>query len=122
MYDDANSTVRRETRTPLITGLASAMVARFLYFQKTRVKKVHALITTAGTNAAAGFDILNGTTSVGEIVIGTNTAGVVAASGTLNADIAAGSFLELKGKANSATAVCAFCIEEQVLPEAVATA
>lgn len=119
MYDDANSTVRRETRTGHLTGIASTMVARYPYFQKTRVKKVHALLIVAGTNAAAGWDILNGTTSVGEIVTGTNTAGTFQSSGTLNTDVLAGGFLELKGKATSATQVASLIIEEQVLPEAV---
>lgn len=119
MYDDANSSIRREAKTGLITGIASTMFARFLYFQKTRVKKVHALVTTAGTNAVAGFDILNGTTSVGEIVVGTNTAGSIVSSGLLNTDIAALGFLEFKGKATSATMVLSCVIEEQVLPEAV---
>jgi hypothetical protein len=121
-YDNANSTVRREVQVNNLLGIASTMMARILFFQKTRVKKVHALVITAGTNDAAGVDLLNGTASVGAIVFGTATAGTLANSGTLDADIAANSYLEIKGKATSATMVDSYSIECQVLPEAAQTA
>lgn len=118
-YDSPGQSVARETRAANVAGAASASMAQFAYFQKTRVKQVRARVVVAGTNAAAGFDIFNGTTSVGAITIGTNTAGSVAASGALNTDIPADGMLEIKGKANSATAVVSFVIEERVLQDAV---
>lgn len=118
-YDDANTGVARETRTGNVTGAASASMAQYHYFQKTRVKQIRARVVVAGTNAAAGIDIFNGTTSVGAITLGTNTAGFVGSSGALNADIVGDGLLEIKGKANSATLVVSMSIEERVLPDAV---
>lgn len=119
MYDEPNVSVAREHKTGNLTGAASASMLQLHYFQKTRVKQIRGRVVTAGTNAAAGIDIFNGTTSVGAITFGTNTAGSVGTSGALNADIIADGLLEIKGKANSATLVVSLSVEERVLPEAV---
>lgn len=119
MYDNANSTVRREINQPNVAGAASASMAKFLIFQKSRLKKVHAMVVTAGTNASAGFDILVGTTSVGAITFGTDTAGTTYSSALLDADIPALGYVDIKGKANSATAVVSLDLELHVLPDAV---
>lgn len=118
-YDDPNSSVAREHRVANLLGVASASILQLHYYQKTRIKQIRGRVVTAGTNAAAGIDIFNGTTSVGAITFGTNTAGVVAASGALNTDIPADGLLELKGKANSATMVVSLVVEERVLQDAV---
>lgn len=118
-YDDANSSIARESRMGTLTGVASAAFARFHCFQKTRIKQIRGTVVVAGTNASAGIDIYNGTTSVGSITVGTNTAGTIVSSGALNTDVAADSFYELRGKANSATMQVALVAEERVLPEAV---
>jgi hypothetical protein len=120
-YDDPNAVLRREIQTGNITGIASTTIGKFLFFQKTQVKQVKALVVVAGTDAAAGVDIYNGTTSIGAIVVGTNTAGTIVNSGTLDAEIAASSFLDIRGKAGSATMILAFCIEHQVRQDAVRT-
>lgn len=120
-YDSANSTVRQELRPGHLTGVASASMQKFHFFQAAILKKVHATVVTAGTNAAAAVDIYNGTASVGTIVFGTNTAGTVLHSGALDASVAANSYVELKGIANSATLVGAFSIEYQTAADAVAS-
>lgn len=103
-YPDANHQVRIEKSFPSVTGAASASCLRFAQFQKATLKKVHAVINTAGTNVAGGIDIFVGTTSVGSILTGTNAAGSVVSSGLLNATIPQGpSLVELKGNANGAT-------------------
>lgn len=117
-YDSPNFEVRREIAQAGIAGVASGAMAKFLVFQKTKLKKVHALITTAGTNAAAGFDIYVGTSSVGAITIGTDTAGVTKSSALLNASVPAMGVIELRGKADSATAVVSVVIEHEVEPDA----
>jgi len=66
-YSDPNNTVRREERINNLTGVASTSVQRLQFLQRGKLKSVAALINTAGTNAAAGFDIFVGTTSVGGI-------------------------------------------------------
>jgi hypothetical protein len=113
-YTDPNNNIRREINTPNIAGVAGASMQKFLMFQKTRLKKVHCLVVTAGTNAAAQVDIFNGTASVGSIVVGTNTAGTVLHSAAIDSDIPANGQIELKGAANTATFVGVFSIENEV--------
>lgn len=120
-YDDPNFAIRREDKLSEVAGAASASMAKVMYFLHSRLKKVHAICHTAGTNASAGVDIYVGTTSVGAIVTGTDTAGTVYHSSLLDADIPANSFVELKGKANSATMVHSFSLETEVLPDASET-
>lgn len=120
-YDHPNCLVRRELHENNVTGVASTAMRRILFYQKTRIKAVHSLVITAGTNAAAGVDLLNGTTSVGAITHGTDAAGSINTSGALNSDIAANGYLEIKGKANSATMVNSYSIECEVLQDAVHT-
>lgn len=117
-YDSPNCLVRREIHVNNLTGIASTTMQKILFFQKTRIKAVHALVVTAGTNASAGVDIYNGTTSVGAITHGTNTAGSVTTSDVINSDISANGFLDIRGKANSATMVNSYTIECEVLPDA----
>lgn len=118
-YNDPNYTVRQERGINNLTGIASTAMSRSLFFQKARLKKVHALAITAGTNDSAGVDILVGTTSVGAITIGTTAAGATYSSGALDAAIPALGYVEIKGKANSATMVNSYVLEYEVLPDAV---
>lgn len=119
MYDSPNANVRRETQQSGIAGAASATMAKFLFFQKSKLKKVHLLITTAGTNASGGVDIYVGTASVGAITTGTDTAGTVLHSAALNTDVPANGTVELKGKANSATLAVSATLEYDVYHDAV---
>lgn len=119
-YDDANANVRREVSTGIIAGADGASMAKFLMFQKTRLKAVHAVVTTAGTDTGAGVDIFVGTSSVGAIALGTSTAGVQV-SVALDAAVPAKGVIELKGKADSATLKAAFVLEHEVDPDAVVT-
>lgn len=118
-YDASNYTVRRELHTGHITGAASASMQKFLFFQAAQLKKVHALVVTAGTNTAAAVDVYVGTASVGSLAFGTNTAGVVLHTAALNTTIPANGYVELKGAATSATLVGAFSLEYEVEPDAV---
>lgn len=120
-YDHPNCTVRREVHVNNLTGIASSSMQKVLFFQKTRVKAVHSMVVTAGTNAAAGVTISNGTTSVGSITHGTDAALTQHTSGVLDTDIAANGYLDITGLANSATMVNSYTIECEVLPDAVKT-
>ncbi len=64
---------------------------------KKKLTAAYCVITGAGTAAAAAFKILNGTSSIGIITIGTQTAGAIATavldSGA--ASIAAGSVINI---------------------------
>ena len=119
-YDSAAYGMRREESTPNLSIVSSASAAKFLMFQKTRLKAVHALVVSAGTDTAAGVDIYVGTASVGALTYGTSAAGVVKDTTLLNAAVAAGSYIELKGKATS-EAVISVVLEHQVDPDAVVT-
>ena len=88
-----------------ITGAAGASMQKFHFFQSTRLKRVAAMVVTAGTNANAAVDVYVGTTSVAALAFGTNTAGAVLDSGALDIDIPAQGYVELKGAATSATLV-----------------
>lgn len=112
-YDAPGAQVRQEIFSPNLAGASSASLQKFLMFQATRLKAVHALIVTAGTNAAAGFDVYVGTSSVGAVTCGTNTAGVVVDSGLINAAVPAKGVVEIKGKATSDTLVASLTIEHQ---------
>jgi hypothetical protein len=120
-YAHPNCTVRREERVNNLTGIASTSMQKILFYQKVKIKRVKSLVVTAGTNDAAGVDLLNGTTSFGAITHGTDTAGSINDSGTLNETIAANGYLDIKGKATSATMVNSYMIEYEVLPDAVFT-
>lgn len=120
-YADVNPNVTHEARVNNVTGIASTQIARVLFFQKAKLLGVKSLVITAGTNAAAGVDIYVGTTSVGAITHGTDTAGTVETSGAINAEIPAGSYVELRGKATSATMVNSYTIVTQVRHDAIST-
>lgn len=121
-YDSPNALVTREIHTGTLTGAASASITKYKFYQKAMLKKVHAQVAVAGTNAVAGFDIYVGTSSVGAITFGTNTAGTDVDSGTLNVAIPAGSIVEFKGKATSDTLKFTASVEYDVTHDAVETA
>ena len=120
-YDHPNCIVRREDRLNNLTGIASTTMTKFLFYQTVKVKRIKSLVVTAGTNDVAGVDIYNGTTSVGAITHGTDAALSINDSGLLDITVAANSFIDLRGKATSATMVNSYMIEYEVLPSAVFT-
>lgn len=115
-YNSAEYGIQRYVVDPKVTSAASATAQKYLLFAAARLKAVHWLPLTAGTNTAAGLDIYVGTNSVGSLTFGTNT--TQADSGLINADMADNAVLELKGKANSGTAVGSVNIEYEILPGA----
>ncbi len=115
-YDDGNHAI--QTINPgHLTGAASASMQKFHMWRSTILKRVTAMVVTAGTNASAAVDVYVGTTSVASLVFGTSTAGSVIDSGAIDVDIPAQGYIELKGIANSATLVGAFQIQHQLDPQ-----
>ena len=114
-YDDRDYGVQT-INTGHITGSASASMQKFLMYRSTILKRVSALVVTAGTNTAAAVDVYVGTASVGSLAFGTNTAGSVLDTGLLNIDVPAQGVIELKGAATSSTLVGAF--QMQIQPDA----
>lgn len=116
-YDSGDRAMRELTENN-ITGIAGATFTKFHNYAKSRLKRVSALVVTAGTNATAGVDIYVGTTSVGALTVGTNTAGSVADSGALDVEVPAQGMIDLRGKANSATMVLSFAVALQPAADA----
>jgi hypothetical protein len=101
-YDSPNYAVRREHFGGETTAAATTEAAKFRTFQKTLLKKVHAVVTTAGTATTHGYAVYSGTTSIGSIALGTAAAGTGASSALLNAVIPSFGQVSVKSLADAA--------------------
>lgn len=119
-YDDANSVIRRECFAGEAGGAATTEYTKFRVFQAAKLKKVHATVTVAGTNAGHGLGVYHGTTSIGSITLGTSAAGVSATSATLNEALAAYDQVSVKTLVD-ATGKAHVIYEYEVTPDAVKT-
>jgi len=99
-YDDPNTTVQREQFGGEAGGGATTAYAKFRNYQKGKLRNVHFVVTTAGTSTAHGFDVYVGTSSVGSVSLGTNTAGYSASAGALNSAFASLDELSVKSLAD----------------------
>lgn len=99
-YDSPNNTVRREVDRITVAG-ATTEGAKFRSFQALKLKKVHASVITAGTATTHGYDVYQGTASVGTIALSTSTAGVLASSAALNLNIASMEQISVKSLADA---------------------
>lgn len=77
-----------------------------------RLRAASAVVVTAGTSATSGncAIILNGTTSVGQINLGTGAAGTIVAGADMNSALAAGAAFAIKN-GTDATGVCRVTLE-----------
>lgn len=116
-YNDPNYTVRRE-EMGVAGGAATTEYAKFRVFQAARLKKVHAIVVTAGTVTGHGLDVYSGTTSIGTIALSTNTAGYVAHSALLDATVASMGQVSVKTLAD-ATGVAHVIYEYHMTPDGV---
>jgi len=118
-YDHPNGIVRREALGQTEAGGgATTEYAKFSHFQKMKLKKAHAVVTTAGTVTGHGFDVYNGTTSIGTIALGTSAALSGASSGALDSAVAALGQVSVKSLAD-ATGKATIIYEYQVDNDAV---
>jgi len=120
-YSEPNAVVRREHFAAACGGDATTEYGKFRSFQKMKLKKVHAVVTTAGTAAGHKLDVFHGTTSVGTISLGTSAAGVTASSATLNRAVAALEQVSVKSGAD-ADGIADVIYEFEVDHDAVRTA
>jgi hypothetical protein len=119
-YNDPQFQINQGNQIKCPAGSASAVISKFTAFAKTRILSVRGGIMVAGTNTAAGYQLLNGTTVVGTIACGTSTAGAKVA-GTItaaNAVLEEGDTLDFKTLANSATLAAEFVVEFRTDPDA----
>lgn len=124
-YDNAVYQSRYSNAINLPAVAASTTVAKFIAFAAMKIKSIRANINVAGTATAAGYDIFNGTSSIGELLCGTSAAAAApttitptAANGTLAED----GYIEIKTKAASATLAASAMIEYEITPGADITA
>jgi hypothetical protein len=101
-YDAPQYNVRQLAHMGLPATAASTSVAKFPAHCAMKIKRLSVIVGIAGTATGAGYDVLNGTTSVGAITLGT---GAALTLGSLVQDItlASGGYLDIKTKAASAT-------------------
>lgn len=119
-YDHPDVQITRAETIHLAATTASTIATKFVAFAKLRIKSIKGGVLAAGTNAAAGYELLNGTTVVATITAGTSTAGS-ALTGSVtdaNAVLAEGTQLDIKTLANSATLASAIVIEYQLESDA----
>lgn len=76
-YTDPNLTLNREHCVGEAGGGATTVYGKFHAFAATRLKAVHARVTTAGTATTHKFDVFIGTGSVASLALSTSTAGSV---------------------------------------------
>ncbi len=106
-----------------LPGVAAAVVAgKFIAFAATRVKSINCNVNIAGTHAAAGYDVYNGTSSIGEFVCGTTAAGSAPTALNPGATLAEGGYLKFVTKADSATLAASLMVEYELTPGAQVTA
>ena len=101
-YADPNATVRRENFAGEAGGGATTEYGKFRSFQKARLKKVHAVVTVAGTATTHKLDVYHGTTSISSISLSTAAAGGTASSSTLNEELASLDQISVKTGADAA--------------------
>lgn len=120
-YDHPAYLVRPLAHINLPASSASASVTKFAAFTSMKIKSIGAIVNVAGTDTGAGWDILNGTTSVGQIVASTNAAASILTQFEGDIALSSGGYLDIKTKAASATLAGALTVEYELTPGANVT-
>ena len=121
-YDAPNYAVHRERSATV--AAATSSFAHFNFFQKSRVRAVHAIVLVAGTATATSADAAlevsiygpSGTTSIANLAYGTHTA-MHLLHATVTATVAANNGVRF-AKLLDATGVTGVYVEYEVLPDA----
>lgn len=121
---DYNHPTYTKRRCAVLHGVVAAngvSAAKFLAFTAVKIKKVGAIVYTAGTADTAAWDILNGTTSVASIVAGTSAAATVLTPVTQDITLASDGYLNIRSNSDNATTQGDFYIEWEIVPGADVT-
>ena len=110
-YDNPQYQVHQIAVIPLDAVAASTSVRKFVAFTNIRVKRVDAIVKTAGTADAAGYDLLRGTSSLGSLGVGTGAAASLGTAFVGDIALTSGQYLDIKTKAASATLACDVAVE-----------
>jgi hypothetical protein len=120
-YDHPTYVARHVVPIKLPAAAASTTTSKFVAFTDIKVKSIALMTQIAGTADAAGYDILNGTTSVGAGVMGTVAVGGLGTMSFTEQTLASGGYLDFKTKAASATLAAEGYIEFEIIPGAEVT-
>lgn len=120
-YDHPAYQARYSAAMPLGAVAASVSAGKFVAYTAMVVKSIRGVVDIAGTNTAAGYDILNGTTSFASVTVGTNAAGSALSVTMTEQTLAAGGYIDFKTLANSATTANSFIVEYELTPGATVT-
>ena len=123
-YDHPNNLIVREKSGPRVLAAHSSYV-HFQFFQKARIRAVHALVLVAGTATATPADAAleisvygpNGTTSIANLFYSTNSVMHVLHA-TVTATVEANNGVRFAKKLD-ATGITAPYLEYEVLPDSV---
>ena len=74
--------------TPTVNGAANEEIARFKGFTAMKVTEARATVLVAGKADTSGYKILKGTSSIGQITLGTNAAGSIVDASLTDTDFA----------------------------------
>lgn len=121
-YDHPTYVARHVVPIKLPAAAASTTTAKFVAFTDIKVKSVGIMTQIAGTVDAAGYDILNGTSSIGASVLGTVAVGGMGTTTFTEQTLASGGYLDFKTKAASATLAGEAYVEFEIIPGANVTA
>lgn len=82
--------------TPTVSGDAAEVVARHAFFTNVKVLELRASMMVAGKADTSGFDVYKGTSSIGQILFGTATAGATVDASLTDTDFDADDVLSLQ--------------------------
>jgi hypothetical protein len=82
--------------TPTASGAANEIIARFRSFTKVKLQEIRACIMVAGKADTSAFTVFKGTSSIGQVTLGTNAAGSVVDASLTDTDFEATDDLILK--------------------------
>ena len=120
-YDHPTYVALYVVRIKLPATAASTTVSKFVAFTAIKVKSIGIMTQIAGSADAAGYDLLNGTTSVGAAVMGTVAAGAMGTVTFTEQTLASGGYIDFKTKAASATLAGEGYVEFEIIPGANVT-
>jgi len=121
-YDHPTYVTRQSAPLAVPAVAASISAGKFVAFTSMKIKSIQAGVNIAGTATAAGYDILNGTSSIGEFLAGTSAAGSILTAISTDIALSSGGYLDVKTKAASATLAASLMIEYEITPGADVTA
>lgn len=120
-YDHPTYVTRQAAPMNMHAVAASVSAAKFIAFTSMKIKGISTMVNIAGTATAAGYDFLNGTTSVGGVTLGTSVAGTEGTRFETDISLTSGGYLDIKTKAASATLAASAMIEFEIVPGADVT-